>query len=250
MEEKIPPLLRKRGFFTVYVICCLIGALCGAELLRRPPETQSCNYFRALLRTWGRQALIALGSCLYCSSCRLLYSQEASLTPQRRRKWRQERQGEEWDHDTAWRTRCDRDRQCAMELIRLITAEISKGLERRHAGPPCMWKGHKSSTTGHVVAVWRGRGRFLRLTVPFPAMAADGQTCDGVSGDPWRGGRDLDLDGPRAFFIGLQSSATEGRLDGVSHLFEHTQRRFNHRYKRSFLKDKQIALQCDVLPFE
>lgn len=42
----------------------------------------------------------------------------------------------------------------------------------------------KSMMTGHSVAVWRVRYPFLILTVPFPAVAADGETGDGVSGDP------------------------------------------------------------------
>lgn len=57
-----------------------------------------------------------------------------------------------------------------------------------------------------------------RLTVAFPAVAADGQAGDGVAGDAGGRGCDFHLDGASSLFIGLQRRAVERRLDGVSHL--------------------------------
>ncbi len=52
----------------------------------------------------------------------------------------------------------------------------------------------------------------------FPAVSADGEAGDGVTGDAGRRGGDLHLDGASSLFIGLQRRAMERRLDGVPHL--------------------------------
>lgn len=42
----------------------------------------------------------------------------------------------------------------------------------------------KSMRTVRTAAVRSAHGRLFFLTVPFPAVAADGHTGDGISGDP------------------------------------------------------------------